>query len=423
MTPDEKRTAPLRQDVEAPGVDIFHNEARPSDEDRDAIIQRAVKAYASLRLFSFLALGCLFWFFILLAARLDWLGYVYFVPIYCDFIPLWIFPIFLCMMASSFQGTRVSKEGPAKGGEAIIPLALLGAANILIIEILICLKLAGVLDWYWTFVLCPVWVLHLGGQVALFSCAEQFKPGRRTLLIGLFAASWATALAALLVCLKLDGQFHPRLRWWIPLFPAWIIPALYIPVAMDPEKKMETVLRLLVLAALIMLPFNIDGSVILPWTVVLLPVIVVLLVNMAQIGSGRGPFLSQSAGQDSVPLNEQPGGTSARAYGSLVGSSPRPSLTDNRPRPSPVQTRFDQPDTARYRPSPRTQPTPKEAIQAQPVETADAGRQEKANNQKPFQKGPVVPPLQMPSWEQREHRSAPEYLSSPREDLARSSLS
>jgi len=88
----------------------------------------------------------------------------------------------------------------------------------------------------------------------------------------------------LLASLKLDGEL-PGVHWWVLLTPLWSV--LLLQVILLEKKPVDVGCRLLLLACGIILPFRLDGTITWPWSVVLLPPVCVIVINIVQI-AGTG---------------------------------------------------------------------------------------------------------------------------------------
>eukprot|EP00927_Polykrikos_kofoidii_P060646 TRINITY_DN55583_c0_g1_i1.p1 TRINITY_DN55583_c0_g1~~TRINITY_DN55583_c0_g1_i1.p1 ORF type:complete len:296 (+),score=25.40 TRINITY_DN55583_c0_g1_i1:85-972(+) len=254
----------------------------------------ASAAYTRLRYTSVAALFLILLYLAILTVRLElpdrW-------PIFIDFIPLWILPCILYLIASNFASTRV-----VPGSETIrLAINIVGfiiATGMLVLMVFICFKLSDVIRWSWVTTFSPFWVMLILSQICVaFMAPGLVRADKLTVLFGIFTCVWFIGFAALLACLKLDDQF-PRLRWWIIFAPTWVV--ILAQVAMLEKTPVETLCRLLLLAGLIIVPFRADGALAWNWGVVLTPAHVILMINIALIVMGSPDQKIQSKQKDSL---------------------------------------------------------------------------------------------------------------------------
>merc|ERR1719159_2260801 len=127
---------------------------------------RAMVAHSKLRTTSVSMIICLIVFFSLLTARLE-LQNSFQWPVYVDLIPLWILPCLLYLTATDFAATRISTEA-ALGKIVVVTTGFFVAVSFLMLTCFIAMKMTYVVDWNWSAVLAPLWVLILAAQ--MFIC-------------------------------------------------------------------------------------------------------------------------------------------------------------------------------------------------------------------------------------------------------------
>lgn len=223
-------------------------------------------------------LACLLLFFGLLAARLE-LRSIFAWPMYIDLLPLCVLPCLLYFAASDFAFTRVSEEA-ALGRAMIIGAGFLTAVCVLMLDIFVCLRLDGGVKWSWTAVFLPLWCMLLVAQFFFCFLIPGFlRADMLKVFVMVFISVWMIALALLLTALKLDGDL-PTMPWRGALFPLQLALVLQI-VTLD-KNLFDLACRCMLLTSLVLLPIQLDGLIMWPWSLILVPIVVLLFVGIAQ---------------------------------------------------------------------------------------------------------------------------------------------
>jgi len=210
-----------------------------------------------------------------LSDRLKW-------PIFIDFIPLFIFPCLAYIAAMDFAATRISPNA-ALGKVVIIATGFLGSCGLLLLLVLIEMRLSNSLEWKWTTVLAPFWMIVFVSQFFFCFLIPGFlRNDMLKLFFGAFLTLWVSALVILLAALKLDGELQV-VPWWVLLTPVWLI--LLIQVAVLEKQPLDVASRLILLVGAILLPLRFDGTITLPWALILLLPVCAIMLNIVQMAS------------------------------------------------------------------------------------------------------------------------------------------
>jgi len=243
---------------------------------------KALIAYSNLRSVSIGMLLCLALFLSMLSARLELMQKMKW-PVYLDFIPLFILPCLVYVAAMDFAATRISTDA-ALGKVVVAVTGFLGSFGMLLLMVLICLRLTNVIESRWTTVMWPFWMGLVISQFFFCFLIPGFLRNKMLhLFFGAFLMMWMIGFAVLLACLKLDGEL-PGIRWWILLTPIWAV--LVGQIVLLEKRPMDLACRLILLVCGILLPLQLDAMIKLPWSVILVPPIFVLLMNIVQIFNG-----------------------------------------------------------------------------------------------------------------------------------------
>lgn len=240
-------------------------------------------AFSHLRGVSIAMLSCVALFLSILSARLEFSDRLKW-PIFVDFVPLFIFPCLAFVAAMDFAATRVSPNA-ALGKVVIVATGFLGSCSLLLLLVLIEMKLSNSLEWKWTIVLAPMWMIVFVSQFLFCFLIPGFlRNDMLKLFFGAFLALWASALVFLLAALKLDGemQFMP---WWVLVTPVWFILLTQVVVLGEAASPLDVAARLILLAVAILLPLRLDGTISPPWALVLLLPVCVIMLNIFQMAS------------------------------------------------------------------------------------------------------------------------------------------
>lgn len=262
-------------------------EATQKAAEYDKARHKSLIAYSNLRSLSISMLLCVAVFLSILSLRLELSNHLKW-PMYIDFIPLFIMPCLLYLAATDFAATRISTDA-ALGKVVVVVSGFLGSCGLLLLMVFVCLKINHVLDWRWTSVLFPFWTGLLFSQLFFCFLIPGFlRNNMLKLFFGAFIMVWMTAFAILLAGLKLDGEL-PGVRWWVLLTPIWGV--LLAQIVMLEKRPMDVVCRVILLICGILLPLQLDGTIELPWALLLTPAIIVIAFNIVQIFSGTDPEL------------------------------------------------------------------------------------------------------------------------------------
>lgn len=271
---------------EADELDALLLDVESAEKMRDYIKRRqsALVAYSNLRSVSIAMLLCVALFLSMLSARLELQARLKW-PVYIDFFPLFILSCLLYIAAADFSATRLSADA-ALGKVVVVATGFLGAFGLLMLFLMICLRLTEVVNWRWTYVMFPFWMGLLASQgFFCFMIPGFLRKDMLKLFLAAYLMVWMTALAVLLVALKLDGEL-PGVHWWVLFSPIWVV--LLLQVAILDKNAVDVASRLLLLFVGFLLPFRLEGSISLPWAFILLPPVCVIVVNIVQIATGTG---------------------------------------------------------------------------------------------------------------------------------------
>lgn len=252
------------------------------DRTQTNAAQKRIAAESKLQSLGIGMLACLLAFFGLLTVRLE-LKSVFAWPMYVDLIPLCVLPCLLYFAASDFAFTRISEDA-ALGRAMIIGAGFLTAVCVLMLDIFVCLRLDGGVNWSWTAIFLPLWCMLVVAQ--FFFCfiipgvlhADMLK-----IFVMVFISVWMIALALLLTALKLDGDL-PTMPWRGALFPLQLAIVLQI-ITLD-KNLFDLAWRCMLLTSLVLLPIQLDGLIVWPWSLILVPIVVLLLMGIVQ-AAGR----------------------------------------------------------------------------------------------------------------------------------------
>lgn len=188
----------------------YHHLAKPPSAKRWQYerAQRSVLiANSNLQSLSVAMFFCLTLFCGLVSARVA-LKQQFKWPAYIDFIPLFILSCLVHVAASDYAATRLSTHA-VLGKVAITFIGLFGASSLLLLNILICLKVSGAIDWPWTRVMSPFWVCLLFVQLLFWLMLPgSLRNQSMKFFLGAYLGVWAIALAVLLTTLVLDGDLQ-----------------------------------------------------------------------------------------------------------------------------------------------------------------------------------------------------------------------
>merc|ERR1719235_2149402 len=143
------------------------------------------------------------------------------------------------------------------------------------------MKLTFIVTWSWIAVLSPLWVVILMGQ--FFTCfliPGFLRADEMGQLVASFAGVWLMGITLLLVSLKLDGELQ-RLMWTVLLLPALLV--LLVQIVAMPKTLTETGSRVILLIVILLLGLQLDAVVRLPWVVIFGPVLFLLLVGIVKM--------------------------------------------------------------------------------------------------------------------------------------------
>jgi len=206
-------------------------------------------------------------------------------PVYIDFIPIFILPLFWYLLVADFIGVQMSEM--STGSKAAIAfVGFCAAVAIMALGLLVCLRLSDMLDWRWMVVLTPVWLtLGMMQMVFCFIAPGLLHTDMMTEFVVFFMAVWLVAFAALLVGLKADGEVS-SLSWWVVLGP--LFPAGFMCVLALNDFKLECARWVLhpgtwLLLSLALLPLRLDSTISWYWWAVLLPGILVLAATAIRL--------------------------------------------------------------------------------------------------------------------------------------------
>lgn len=263
--------------------DAFLTESQSSRRDKYA---KNLVAQSYLRAKCMAILLALALFLALLTARLE-LKETLTWPVYIDFIPLFLLPVLLFLAVLDFAATRIDPAAVWKQ-TTVTSTGFLVAVAMLLEMSFLCLKIREDIDWHWTTVLVPFWCCVFISQLFLcFLVPGLLLTKRLAQCYEIFSMIWLITATVLLTCLKLDEEL-PSLAWRVVFLP--LIVVILIQMAVVPNMGwLNRICLGVAILCFVLLGVRLDYPDFFstpPWGLIFIPMIAVSLLTTAEVFTG-----------------------------------------------------------------------------------------------------------------------------------------